>query len=600
MADHVLETKILLRYGTYGQWLNSNIILKVGEPAIAVFPSDRSLMQRYSNITPENTPPAVGMKIGNGVDRFVDLPWVQAVAADVYNWAKEANPPAANLIPNLDDYIANYLDEHGGSGSGSGTTVAARRYQIYKGTGNNANKYFLRYRDNDEGSWTVDYNNPIDLTKLNQIVEWIGGDIDYFLSMNSYIDQFISFRLAPLDYPTQDDPITIDTPTDHYVITDITQTDGLIHAKKSRLSFEDISGTLDVEHGGTGTDYFEPGEVLVGDGDSPILTMEISTTVENTRTLVYNAAVKAYVDAAVAGLSGAMHYRGEASVLPEGGINPQVADYDFRYALAGDVVTYETKEYVWTGSGWRLLGDEGSYAVKGSIQDSDIDDEANIQMSKIADLIETFATKVDKVEGKGLSTNDFTNELLAKLSGIDDGAQANVIEHIFYNDNEVYPTIINGTSKSIDLHVKEFDDESRTKLSRIDSMEDGAQANRIERITIDGVEMGIGANKTVAITTDPHTEHENIIEEIYINEQQYYPDQHKAVHITLDESALNLHILEGANIPPITNEQPREEVDIVDKKLQLERVAKSGNIDDLLQDIGTYIIFYGGTSTEVI
>lgn len=40
------------------------------------------------------------------------------------------------------------------------------------------------------------------------------------------------------------------------------------------------------------------------------------------------------------------------------------------------------------------------------------------------------ANKVDKEEGKGLSTNDFTDSLMAKLEGIEAGAQVNVIEKI--------------------------------------------------------------------------------------------------------------------------------------------------------------------------
>jgi len=88
------------------------------------------------------------------------------------------------------------------------------------------------------------------------------------------------------------------------------------------------------------------------------------------------------------------------------------------------------------------LGDEGSYAIKGSIVDADIDAEAEIAQSKIADLSETFDTKVDKVEGKTLSSNDFTNELKNKLDGIDEGAQRNTIEHILVNGNEVRPTTI--------------------------------------------------------------------------------------------------------------------------------------------------------------
>lgn len=44
-----------------------------------------------------------------------------------------------------------------------------------------------------------------------------------------------------------------------------------------------------------------------------------------------------------------------------------------------------------------------------------------------------FADKVDKVNGKGLSTNDYTNEEQSKLSNIAAGAQVNVIEAISVN-----------------------------------------------------------------------------------------------------------------------------------------------------------------------
>ena len=42
------------------------------------------------------------------------------------------------------------------------------------------------------------------------------------------------------------------------------------------------------------------------------------------------------------------------------------------------------------------------------------------------DLITAFNLKVDKVPGKGLSANDFTDILKTKLDGIEDGAQVNV------------------------------------------------------------------------------------------------------------------------------------------------------------------------------
>ena len=37
MAENVLPTRLLLRYATYSQWMNSNVILKKGEAAIAIF-----------------------------------------------------------------------------------------------------------------------------------------------------------------------------------------------------------------------------------------------------------------------------------------------------------------------------------------------------------------------------------------------------------------------------------------------------------------------------------------------------------------------------------------------------------------------------------
>jgi len=108
-----------------------------------------------------------------------------------------------------------------------------------------------------------------------------------------------------------------------------------------------------------------------------------------------------------------MHFIGEATVVinNNSGVNPRISGYDFSKVQPGDVIIYDAKEFVWSGGSWRLLGDEGSYVIKGSIRDVDIDEDAEISQSKIAGLGDTFNTKVDKVEGKQLSSNDFTDEL---------------------------------------------------------------------------------------------------------------------------------------------------------------------------------------------
>lgn len=58
---------------------------------------------------------------------------------------------------------------------------------------------------------------------------------------------------------------------------------------------------------------------------------------------------------------------------------------------------------------------------------SDVGDVSILINNTEADRIwDELDDKVDKVEGKGLSTNDFTTEEKVKLSGIEDGAEVNV------------------------------------------------------------------------------------------------------------------------------------------------------------------------------
>lgn len=57
-----------------------------------------------------------------------------------------------------------------------------------------------------------------------------------------------------------------------------------------------------------------------------------------------------------------------------------------------------------------------------------------------AKIKELVSTKVDKVEGKGLSSNDYTSDEKTKLAGIAGGAQVNVLEGIQKNGNTVTVT----------------------------------------------------------------------------------------------------------------------------------------------------------------
>ena len=84
---------------------------------------------------------------------------------------------------------------------------------------------------------------------------------------------------------------------------------------------------------------------------------------------VQGGAIKSYIDEKTAGLTGAMHFQGKATVdIADGSAtNPVISGYDFANKKAkGDVILGKDdhKEFVWNGSTWELLGDEGSYALK--------------------------------------------------------------------------------------------------------------------------------------------------------------------------------------------------------------------------------------------
>lgn len=72
----------------------------------------------------------------------------------------------------------------------------------------------------------------------------------------------------------------------------------------------------------------------------------------------------------------------------------------------------------------------------------------SIAQSQVAGLTDALAGKVDVVAGKGLSTNDFTNELLQKLNGIEAGAEVNAIESISLNS---VPIEISGKAVNIPI-----------------------------------------------------------------------------------------------------------------------------------------------------
>lgn len=96
MTTKTLNTRIQLKYDTLANWQSEAeagkgalLILKKGELGIVEVPTGSTAEQ--------TTPPAILFKVGDGVKKFKELPWTSALAADVYAWAKKANPDVADF-----------------------------------------------------------------------------------------------------------------------------------------------------------------------------------------------------------------------------------------------------------------------------------------------------------------------------------------------------------------------------------------------------------------------------------------------------------------------------------------------------------------------
>lgn len=97
MAIKTLNTRIQLKCDTLANWQSEAtagkgalLVLKKGELGIVEIPTSSPTAEQV-------TPPAILFKVGDGTTKFKDLPWTSALAADVYAWAKKANPDVADF-----------------------------------------------------------------------------------------------------------------------------------------------------------------------------------------------------------------------------------------------------------------------------------------------------------------------------------------------------------------------------------------------------------------------------------------------------------------------------------------------------------------------
>jgi hypothetical protein len=289
------------------------------------------------------------IKIGNGKDSIGTLNYLSATAADVYDWAKLSATDIVTLL-------------------NTGTV----------GTGEN--KITLTQ------SFATDKELADAVSVLEEAIGGIGDAVDALgesltkhpdeTSKKSETNKFISH----IDYNETANEATV-----YY----------------TSVQFPTVDGTLN------------------GSSNNAIANKAVYTETQTIRDLV-NTLTSDFEDLEDK-VSNAMHFLGITStVLSDGAKTNPITINGKTVTLteedAGAVVLSAAPasgtiqyEYVWTGSAWGQLGQEGSFAVKGTITHSDIADNAAIEQTKIASTlgktnlagdISDIDTRLDAIEGK--------------------------------------------------------------------------------------------------------------------------------------------------------------------------------------------------------
>lgn len=170
-----------------------------------------------------------------------------------------------------------------------------------------------------------------------------------------------------------------------------------------------------------------------------------------------------------------------------------------------------------------MNADTGFYDIYAKVEDAVVRlDDVSVNLNAYstteqmnAAIAEATKNKVDAVEGKGLSTNDFTDALKTKLEGMNSDGEKNVVSSVseeFTVSDEgklglasVGMDKVTGLAAALagkvavedgkGLSANDFTDELKGKLEGVEA---GAQANLIEVVKVNGVALNI-ADKAVNV-----------------------------------------------------------------------------------------------------
>lgn len=425
-----INTRIQLRYDTLENWQSKAeagkgalLVLNKGEVALCYVPAvvDTATQKVL-------TAPTVLFKVGDGTGKtFEQLPWGSALAADVYGWAKTPEKPT---------YTAAEIQ-----GLPEDTDT---QYQIVKV---DDYTYKLQSKPLGDSSWTdvstidIPKDTLVEGTTNGAVV--FNGDIVHVHGLGSAAyAETTAFDAAGTanTVKTELTGTTADTWATNKTLNAVHKEaaaaqEAANNAQATANNAVVANGAITAATKNSLVKYDEKGLVVSGVVAGTAATKNVATEAISTSAndnLVTGAQVKTYVDSAVAGISGAMHFVGVSTTNPKDPETGATVAGHTKWA-AGDVVIFGNKEFVLDkaenkAANWHELGDESIYAIKGEIVNDDIKANAAIDQSKISGLAEALAGKATPA--------DITTEI-KKLDAAEKGGAGKYIQSISQTDGKI-------------------------------------------------------------------------------------------------------------------------------------------------------------------
>ena len=426
--SNILKTRIQSKIDYFSAWQSSNFRPLLGEICIAIIPRNTNATEASQIATGVDTstipvkgvekaprgsvdannvsltPYAIGVKVGDGANLFRDLPWIQAIAGDVYGWAKKAVPEAGDIKVSYN---------------------------------NNNNSDVQTAISGIESSLGNIVRDGVDPSSLGQALD------DLLSQLNE--QNTVVFESNPLD---NSDPPTPTYPAK--IIRSLVQ-DGLsITATGSVLTANDLPEIplSKISNLRISSSYAEvPNTQIATIADiNDIIANKVGnalTFIGKSTTEIKEGLVENYISPTINGeavpignlsIGDVVLWRPQPRVINEG--------TEEERTIVSDL------EFIWTGqtTGWELIGDESSYALRGSIEKSDLAAALQTEINDKLSSADAASTYVAKDNSKRLMTIDEGN----KLAGIAAGAQVNTIEKVKVNGTELS---INSNDKSVNVEI---------------------------------------------------------------------------------------------------------------------------------------------------